>query len=92
MSKNTDDFFRRCKELIDQRQIDYALPEINLSRIAKSWSEYLGFFVSPYDVCVMMTMLKLSRLCNGYHEDSLHDAASYLALAHSLSKGGVDHD
>jgi hypothetical protein len=90
MSKNTDDFFRRCKELIEQRQIDYALPDINLSRIAKSWSEYLGFFVSPYDVCVMMTMLKLSRLCNGYHQDSLEDAACYMALASKLSETRIE--
>jgi hypothetical protein len=90
MSKNTDDFFRRCKELIDQRQIDYAQPEINLNRIAKSWSEYLGFFVSPYDVCVMMTMLKLSRLCNGYHQDSLEDAACYMALASKLSETRIE--
>ena len=85
-----DDFFKRCKELIDQRQIDYAQPEINLSRIAKSWSEYLGFFVSPYDVCVMMTMLKLSRLCNGYHQDSLEDAACYMALASKLSETRIE--
>jgi hypothetical protein len=90
MSKSMDDFFKRCKELIDQRQIDYAQPEINLSRIAKSWSEYLGFFVSPYDVCVMMTMLKLSRLCNGYHQDSLEDAACYMALASKLSETRIE--
>ena len=90
MSKSMDDFFKRCKELIDQRQIDYAQPEINLSRIAKSWSEYLGFFVSPYDVCVMMTMLKLSRLCNGYDQDSLEDAACYMALASKLSETRIE--
>ena len=90
MSKSMDDFFKRCKELIDQRQIDYAQPEINLSRIAKSWSEYLGFFVSPYDVCVMMTMLKLSRLCNGYHQNSLEDAACYMALASKLSETRIE--
>jgi len=85
-------FFKRCKQLISERAIDYSAPDVNIGRIAMAWSQYLDIPVSKYDVCVLMAMLKLSRLCNGYHEDSLHDAASYLALAHSLSKGGVDHD
>lgn len=90
MENHIESFFNRCKELINQRQIEYAPPNVNITRIARSWSEFLGIAVSPYDVCVMMTMVKLSRLCNGYHQDSLEDAASYMALASLLSETRVE--
>ena len=88
--QNPESFFNRCKELIEQRQLDYSTPQVNLTRIAKSWSEYIGITISPYDVCIMMVMLKMSRLCNGYHLDSIEDAASYLALAEMLSETRVE--
>lgn len=91
-NKTIDAFFETCCELINKRSIDYADPAINIKRISKAWSEYLQIPVSAYDVCMLMTLLKLSRLCHGHHTDSIHDAAAYLALAHALAKPGVDHD
>lgn len=90
MNSEIDSFFNRCKELIEQRQIDYATPQVNLTRIAKAWTEYMGFAIGPYDVCMMMVMLKMSRLCNGYHQDSIEDAASYLALASMMSETRIE--
>jgi hypothetical protein len=34
--------------------------------------------------------LKLARLQNGYHKDSILDAICYLALAYELSDDGAD--
>lgn len=90
--QHISDFFEKCKQLIYMRGIDYSPPEINIGRISKSWSEYLQMPVSKYDVCILMTMLKMARLCNGHHQDSLNDAACYLALASKLAEDGVDYD
>jgi hypothetical protein len=90
--KTVEGFFETCIDLIEKRSIDYADPAVNIKRISKAWSEYLQLPISSYDVCMLMTLLKLSRLCHGHHQDSIHDAASYLALAHTLAKAGVDHD
>jgi hypothetical protein len=47
--------------------------------------------ISPYEVAVMMAMLKLARLSQGYHQDTLEDAAAYIALA-ELLKGTEEDD
>jgi hypothetical protein len=34
----------------------------------------------------MMCQLKIARLSKGHHQDSLEDAAAYLAIANSLKE------
>jgi hypothetical protein len=79
-----NEFFSRCTEHIVERANQYDAPELNLKRIADSWTNFLKREISPYEVAVMMAMLKLARLSQGYHQDTLEDAAAYIALAEIL--------
>ena len=78
------EFFSRCTEHIVQRSSQYDAPELNLKRIADAWTNFLKREVTAYEVAVMMAMLKLARLSQGYHQDTLEDAAAYIALAELL--------
>lgn len=77
-------FFLRCAALIQERASEYQPPAISLGKIATYWSEYLDAEITPYDVAIMMCQLKIARLSKGHHQDSLEDAAAYLAIANSL--------
>ena len=85
-----NEFFSRCTEHIVERANQYDAPELNLKRIADSWTNFLKREISPYEVAVMMAMLKMARLSQGYHQDTLEDAAAYIALAELLK--GTDDD
>ena len=85
------EFFSRCTEHIVERANQYDAPELNLKRIADAWTNFLKREISPYEVAVMMAMLKLCRLSQGYHQDTLEDAAAYIALAEML-KGTEEDD
>lgn len=69
---------------IDQRGKEYGVPEENLKRISTLWSIHLNFEITEYDVCLMMTLLKLARNVNEHKDDNLLDAAAYLAMANKL--------
>jgi len=84
------EFFSRCTEHIVERANQYDAPELNLKRIADAWTNFLKREISPYEVAVMMAMLKMARLSQGYHQDTLEDAAAYIALAELLK--GTDDD
>jgi len=76
-----------AKKLINgPREDHYGSPESNFGSTAKMWSAYLGYAVSPRDVCNMMALLKLSRLRRGPHTDSSVDAAGYLALGAEVAE------
>ena len=68
------------------RQDAYGKPQANFARVADRWEQHLGDEIEPWLVCVLMCELKLARLANGYHEDSIIDAISYLALAAELAQ------
>ena len=86
------EFFDRATEHIVERANQYDAPELNLKRIANSWTNFLKREVSAYEVAVMMAMLKLARLSQGYHQDTLEDAAAYIALAELLKGTEIDAD
>jgi hypothetical protein len=86
------EFFSRCTEHIIERANQYDAPELNLKRIADAWTNFLKREISPYEVAVMMAMLKLARLSQGYHQDTLEDAAAYIALAEMLKDTEISED
>lgn len=86
------EFFDRATDHIAERANQYDAPELNLKRIANSWTNFLKREVSAYEVAVMMAMLKLARLSQGYHQDTLEDAAAYIALAELLKGTEIDVD
>ena len=84
------EFFSRCTEHIVERANQYDAPELNLKRIASMWTNFLKREVTAYEVAVMMAMLKLARLSQGYHQDTIEDAAAYIALAELLKSTEED--
>ena len=86
------EFFSRCTEHIVERANQYDAPELNLKRIADAWTNFLKREISPYEVAVMMAMLKMARLSQGYHQDTLEDAAAYIAIAEMLKDTDLDSE
>lgn len=69
------------------REKTYGSPDKNLKLIAEYWTTYINHKrgeivdLDVNDVCVMMVLLKLSRLSNSPdHRDSKVDTAGYIAL------------
>ena len=55
--------------------------ESNFGLISCYWSAHLNRNISPHDVAVMMTLLKLARAkSNPKHADNWIDGCGYLAL------------
>ena len=68
------------------RNKDYGHPRINHERIAALWSPLLGIEVTPSQVALCMTQVKISRLVQTPdHLDSFIDAAAYISIAGELS-------
>lgn len=62
------------------RERDYGTPEDNFGTIAQLWTTYLGMYVTPVDVAMMMALLKVARIKNGGGTgDSFVDLAGYAA-------------
>lgn len=66
------------------RQQSYGHPRENFARLAQRFEQHLGADVEPWRVALLLAELKLARLANGYHTDSVVDAIGYLALAEEL--------
>jgi len=73
------------------RDIQYGSPEDSFGEIAKLWEVYLrkrcvspgsDVGVTPSDVGIMMTLLKIARIMTGHTKaDNYTDAAGYIACA-----------
>lgn len=62
--------------------------EKNFGLIAAYWSAHLDTTVTPADVAVMMTLLKLARIkSNPAHGDNWIDGAGYLACGGEIATG-----
>lgn len=78
-----------------QREQDYGSPEDNFSTIGYLWSAYLRAAhpnlnialneVTPKDVAVMMSLLKVARIATGSSPDSFIDLAGYAACAGEIA-------
>ena len=72
--------------VIDDRGQVYGDPRVNLARTAHLWSAFLGHDVSPAQVAVCMSLVKISRIAaSPGHADSFLDARAYLEIAEGLS-------
>ena len=70
------------KLITGPRAHDYGDKIINHKNIAKLWSAYLDISISPHDVAVCMTLLKIARTKLGSRaSDTYVDAAAYMAIA-----------
>jgi len=64
------------------RAADHGDLEDNFALIARYWSNHLDAQITPADVGIMMTLLKIARMKgNPNHKDNYVDGAGYLACA-----------
>lgn len=91
-SKPTQATIRR--EILDEaarcvcgdRESEYGSPEDNFKLIAALWGDYLRWEITPVDVAMMMTMLKIARIKGGtMTRDSFVDAAGYMACGGEIA-------
>lgn len=76
------------KMVTGQRQDDYGTPENNFKVIADLWAAWFGHPVSPLDVAMCMTLLKIGRIRTGTAtDDSFVDAAGYIACGGEIAAG-----
>jgi hypothetical protein len=78
---------REAASLISvEREQQYGPPAKNLGTIAGLWSQILGIDITPQQVALCMTQLKVARMISGDNNlrDNYTDAAGYLALAWEL--------
>jgi hypothetical protein len=68
------------------RQDIYGDPYINHKRIADLWSVYLESEISPSQVALCLSLVKIARLIESpNHLDSYIDLAAYSAIAGEIS-------
>lgn len=91
------EILREAERIIyGDREDEYGSPAVNLQATADLWSAYLENQLSkpirPYDVALMMVLLKVSRAKNGGQMSMNHfvDIAGYAAIAGELVAGQED--
>lgn len=73
------------KIICTDREKQYGSPENNFAIIADLWSVYTGMEITPPDVAVMMTLLKIARIKSGQSkDDNWIDAIGYMACGGEL--------
>jgi ABC-type sulfate transport system substrate-binding protein len=79
---NRADILDTAKDYVTKdRAATHGDAERNFGLIAAYWSAHLNKNISPHDVAVMMTLLKLARAkSNPKHADNWIDGCGYLAL------------
>lgn len=75
------------------RAKDYGDAAESFTRLAALWSPILGVDVTPEQVALCLTQLKISRLIvTPCHTDSWVDAAGYIALGSEIAARGREAD
>ena len=70
----------------EDRAAQHGDAERNFGLIATYWSAHLDAIVTPSDVAVMMTLLKLARInSNPYNADNWIDGCGYLACGGEIA-------
>ena len=79
--KRAKELLANAIEIIGERGLEYGEPAINHLRIAQLWSVYFERAIEPHDVAMAMALVKVARLVETKrHQDSVVDAAAYLAV------------
>ena len=79
----TKDFLEEATKLASgQRQLDYGDKTENHKNIAKLWTAYLEYTITPHDVAILMCLLKVARTKLGIiSKDTYMDMSAYSAIA-----------
>lgn len=84
----TDILFTASDYISRDRNTTHGDAERNFGMIAAYWSAHLDTTVTPADVAVMMTLLKLARIkSNPAHTDNWIDGCGYLACGGEIATG-----
>lgn len=76
------EILKETAELINgERARNYGEPEESFDDIADYWSKYLKTLITPFDVGIMMILMKVSRGGRSrYHRDNIIDICGYASL------------
>lgn len=87
MTHNREDILNEASDLINgDRHADYGSAYDNHLRIATIWGVILGVSVSPAQVALCMSGVKIARLANDITKaDSWIDLAGYAALGGEMA-------
>ena len=87
-------FLDEAKKIVcNDRETQYGSPENNFQVIADLWQAYLGMDISPEDVAIMMTLMKIARIRSGsFKGDSWIDAIGYMACGAEVAKKHAGED
>jgi len=86
-------FLNQAKVLVEgQRHKDYGDKVNNHINIAKLWSAYKDVEITPHDVAIMMTLLKIARTKLGsVSMDTYIDMSAYGSIAGEIKFKDDEH-
>jgi hypothetical protein len=75
-------------KMVSERGKVYGDIEANFERIAKIATILTNKDISPFDIAIIMSAVKLSRIANSpSYSDSYVDLINYISFANSLKEG-----
>ena len=80
------------KVITGPRAKDYGDKYDNHVNIAKLWSSYLDYEISPHDVAICMALVKIARLKHRRTKDCYIDIAGYAAIASEIESKKLKKD
>ena len=87
----TEQLFADATDLIHARGAHYGHPHSQHSRIAKLWSAYLCYPVTPNQVAMCMALVKISRSVESPEiDDHYKDAIAYLSISKTVHEAMQD--
>jgi len=89
MAMDKTEILETANEYIcNDRQQTHGQAESNFANIGRLWSAYLDHPITPQDVAILMTLLKIARYKHSpSHVDNAIDMCGYAALAGELGQG-----
>ena len=89
MAMDKTEILETANEYIcNDRQQTHGQAENNFANIGRLWSAYLDHPITPQDVAILMTLLKIARYKHSpSHVDNAIDMCGYAALAGELGQG-----
>ena len=90
MSTRVEPALEALNLICGDRQKEYGGIE-NFTRLAERWSQRFGRQVAPWEICLLMIDLKLSRLQHHYKRDSVVDIIGYACLLVELHDAGGEN-
>jgi hypothetical protein len=87
----TEKMFNEITTLIHERGSIYGHPYPQHERIAKLWSAYLCYPVTPNQVAMCMALVKISRSVESPEiDDHYKDAIAYLSISKTVHEAMQD--